>query len=101
MDPQQAQQVGYWVGVLFGGGCVGALCGILPLSLGRSRQRAGLATTGFVLCLLAGLVLGLLGAVPMMVVVSLIIVVLGPAARKPTKSSGKPYRNPIPDPVDF
>ncbi len=77
-----ANQAGYWVGVIFGGLVVGMLCGALPLWLGRKRQRMGLGWLGFGLCAVSGIALGLIGAVPMAGLTSLMIVVVGPPATK-------------------
>lgn len=44
---------------------VGAICGLVPLVYGLVRGRTGLAIGGFVACLVGGVALGLLLAVPL------------------------------------
>ena len=78
-----AQQIGFWVGVLAGGFIVGGLCGLLPLLIGLKRQRPGLAWGSWISCVAAGLVLGLLLAVPVAIVFTVIILCL----RKPERQN--------------
>lgn len=55
---------GYQFGVIFGAFFVGVLCGLLPLLLGQKRGQQTLGIVGMVVCVGAGLLLGLTGAVP-------------------------------------
>jgi hypothetical protein len=66
------------VAIIFGG-IAGAVCGLLPFFLGRSRGRRGLGIGGLVACILSGFVLGLLAAVPMAILFTIIIVAMGHA----------------------
>ncbi len=85
MDPNQVPQdqaywIGYWVGVLVGGLVVGLLCGLLPFFLARSRSRPTLGLVSLICCTVAGLILGLILAVPTSIVFSIAILSVG----KPT-----------------
>jgi predicted lipid-binding transport protein (Tim44 family) len=70
------EQIGYWIGVFFGGLVAGALCGLLPLLLGMKKQRRGLALASWISCVLSGLILGLLLAVPVASVFTVVILCL-------------------------
>lgn len=50
--------------VCMGGLVVGGLCGLLPFFLGKSAERTTWGVVSWVICILAGLVGGLLFAVP-------------------------------------
>jgi hypothetical protein len=50
--------------MIFGALVAGLLCGAVPMWAGQSRGRAGLATTGFLCCIVAALVGGLVLAAP-------------------------------------
>jgi hypothetical protein len=64
----------YKMGLLFGALGMGGLCGLLPLIIGMRKGQQGLGLTGFVVCVLCGLVLGVLLAAPAAIVFTLIIV---------------------------
>lgn len=70
------EQIGYRIGVFLGGFVVGALCGVLPLKLGLKRERRRLALGSWISCVVAGLGLGLIGAVPVSIVFTVIILCL-------------------------
>jgi len=46
------KSLGYWIGVLFGGFAVGAICGILPLvlALNKKPSRSGISKLGLLCC---------------------------------------------------
>ena len=64
---------GFMVGALMGGLLVGLLCGLIPLKMGKARGSHGLAYGGMAACAVAGLALGLLGALPTAGLFALII----------------------------
>ncbi len=73
---QNAEQFGLWIGVLFGGFFVGAICGILPLVFALKKERRGLAIASWVSCVVAGLVLGIILALPVAIIFTIVIVCL-------------------------
>ena len=90
------------MGALFGAVFVGILCGLIPLFLGGKRERPGIGWTGFVLCVVSGCLLGLIGALPMAGLMSLVIVAAGPPPRKSKRASvGPKPRTPSPQPYDL
>jgi hypothetical protein len=100
MDANEAEA--YRMGAMFGAVFVGILCGLIPVAVARKRDRAGLGWVGFGLCVVSGYFLGLIGALPMAGLMSLVIVVAGPPKRKtrPTGSAPKP-RTPTPQSYDL
>jgi hypothetical protein len=87
MDAQQAQQTGYWFGVVFGSLVVGMICGLVPWYFGRRRERPGVGSAGMLACVVMGFLLGLLGAVPTALAFTIVIALL-PAPKK--KRVGSP-----------
>ena len=59
--------------IIVGAVLAGIVCGLVPLIFGHVRGEKGLAWGGFAACLVAGLVLGLLLAVPMAIVFTVLI----------------------------
>jgi hypothetical protein len=57
-----AQQPGYWAGLLLGGAGAGAIAGLVPLFLGVRQGKTWLAVGGFLASVAAGLATGILGA---------------------------------------
>jgi hypothetical protein len=57
-----AQQPGFWAGVLLGGGAAGAIAGLVPLFFGVRRGQTGLAVGGFLASVAGGLATGIIGA---------------------------------------
>jgi len=76
---QPGQQGQFLIIAIIAGGIAGAVCGLLPFFLGRSRGRAGLGVGGLVACVLSGFVLGLLAAVPMAIIFTVVILAMGHA----------------------
>ena len=74
-----AERIGYAIGVLFGGTFIGILCGLAPLIAGFSKNQQKLGWIGFASCVGAGLVLGLLLAVPVSLIFTLVILLKKPA----------------------
>jgi Zn-dependent protease with chaperone function len=50
---------------IIGATVAGAICGLVPLVYGLARGETGLGLAGFAACLIAGVVLGVLLAVPL------------------------------------
>jgi hypothetical protein len=103
MDPNNAanQAARMW-GAVFGAVLVGVLCGLIPLTLGQRRDRPAIGWVGFVLCVVSGFLLGLIGALPMAGLMSLVIVLVGPPAKKPRPVGRSPkIRTPTPQSYDL
>ena len=73
---ENSQQFGFWIGVLFGGFVAGAICGILPLVFALKKRRRGLAIASWISCVIAGLILGVILALPVAIIFTIIIVCL-------------------------
>ena len=65
--------VGKLVGALF----VGGLCGVAPLAVGISKGRRTFGVRSLVACVAAGALFGVLGAAPMALVLT-VVLLLGP-----------------------
>lgn len=76
----------HFIGILVGGGVMGILCGLGPLIAGRRRGYKTLGLVGFLVCIVCGLVLGILLAGP----VALIWTVILLTKRKPDGSAPGP-----------
>jgi len=63
------------IAVIIGSLVGGALAGLLPLIFGKKRDKAVLGIIGFVVCLICGFILGLLLALPVAVIFTVIIIV--------------------------
>jgi hypothetical protein len=103
VDPNNAAHAtGYAVGVIFGAIFIGILCGLIPLKVCQQRGRSGLGWLGFGLCLVSGFLFGLLGALPMAGVMSLVGVIVPSAAKKSGRSKqGLKPRPPVPQSYDL
>jgi hypothetical protein len=55
------------------GAAIGVVCGLVPLIFGLTRDEKGLAWGGFGACIAAGAMLGLLLAIPMAIVFTILI----------------------------
>ena len=55
------------------GSMAGALCGLIPLTLGNRRQNTRLGQRGFVFCLVAGAISGVILALPVAAVFAWLI----------------------------
>jgi hypothetical protein len=51
-------------GAIVGGLIAGILCGLIPLGAGARQNRLGIALSGFVVCMVSGVLLGALLALP-------------------------------------
>ena len=72
--------------VSFFGGVAGFGCGLLPYYLGKRFGRVRLGAAGFYTCLVSGAVLGLILALPMMIIFTIAMLALG---RSDSKRSWK------------
>ncbi len=52
------------LGAMLGALLVGLVVGMVPLFFGLARQKGGLGVAGFAVTFMAGLLLGLIGAIP-------------------------------------
>jgi hypothetical protein len=68
-------QSGYQIGVIVGALFVGVLCGLAPLLIGQNLGQQTLGIVGMAVTVLAGLLLGLLGAVRSAVIFTVVILV--------------------------
>ena len=75
----QVENVAFAIGTLVGGAFVGLLCGLAPLLAGQSKNQSQLGWIGFASCVISGLLLGLLLAVPVALVFTLVILLKKPA----------------------
>ncbi len=73
------------IAALIGSLVVGGLLGLVPLICGLVKKKVGLALGGFFACLGGGLILGLILAVPLCVLFTVLIFVTKP------KTMGAPY----------
>ena len=59
--------------LIIGAILAGIVCGLVPLIFGHVRKEKGLAWGGFAACIVAGLILGLILAVPMAIIFTVLI----------------------------
>jgi hypothetical protein len=59
--------------LIIGAILAGIVCGLVPLIFGHVKGEKGLAWGGFAACIVAGFILGLLLAVPMAIVFTVVI----------------------------
>ncbi|HWE94165.1 MAG TPA: hypothetical protein VG269_09395 [Tepidisphaeraceae bacterium] len=91
----------YLVGVVFGGLVAGALCGLLPFFLAKNRNRMPLGVAAITTCAVCGLILGLLLALPVALVFTVIIVAIGPVTTAHGFSPIYPPQPPPPQQYGF
>ena len=73
----------------------GGLCGLLPLGVAKSRDRTRLGVVAFFVCLVSGGILGLLLALPVTIIFTLVLLILGrPAPRPPPPNPTTPHEPP-------
>ena len=90
------QQVPFLIGAIIGALVVGTLCGLLPFFLARSRGRQGLGIAALVTCIIGGFFAGLIAAVPLMIIFTVIVMAMGhaPGSQQPgfpMESQQSPY----------
>ncbi|WFB34312.1 hypothetical protein P3T73_09075 [Kiritimatiellota bacterium B12222] len=70
MDPEQ---IGYLVGVLVGALFVGCVLGVVPLLMGLKQKRNGLAWSAFGVTVLSSFILGIILALPVMIIFTVVL----------------------------
>lgn len=88
----------YWIASIIGALAVGFVFGLVPLICGLVKKRVGLAIGGFAACLVGGFILGLILALPMCALFTVLIFVTKP------KNTAQPYaqypgQTPYPGPT--
>lgn len=61
----------YAIGALYGSLIIGTLCGMLPMIAGLMTGNRSYAFGGLVACILAGFILGVIGALPVAIISTL------------------------------
>ena len=77
------------VAMLIGGVIAGTLCGLIPYFFGKKRGQSKLGTIGLVSCIVSGMILGVILALPVAGVFALIIATR-PAGPTPGAPQGFP-----------
>jgi len=72
-----AEMIAWFVGTLVGGGGVGLICGLLPYFIGKKRNNRRLGKYGLYACVVSGLILGIILALPMGIAFSVAIIASG------------------------
>jgi hypothetical protein len=67
----------WWTGVIFGSLFWGCICGLLPLYEGKRIGRSWLGVAGFFTCLVSGGFFGLFLTLPVMILFTIVILILG------------------------
>src|SRR5438477_6962276 len=78
-------QLAFRIGVAFGAVMVGVICGLVPLITGIVRRRPALAFGGLCACVVSGFLLGLLLAVPVSALFTVLIYLLPRAGSRDTE----------------
>jgi hypothetical protein len=73
MNDAQAYQMGYFVGLLIGSIGIGAICGLLPFFVAKSRNRSGFGVAALLTCMVCGFLGGIIFAGPAMIVFTFIV----------------------------
>ena len=63
----------YWIIVPILGIIIGALCGLIPLYIGKKFNNKSLGKRGFVCCLISGTIAGVYLALPVSLIFTVII----------------------------
>jgi len=75
------EQAGFMVGALVGGLFAGLVCGALPLYVAEKRGRKGLGAFALVICVLSGMFLGCLLALPIALMFTFFFLAIGRSDR--------------------
>jgi hypothetical protein len=75
MNPQQGNNVIFTL--LICGGAAGLFCGLVAYAVCASKKRQGLGAAAVIACLISGMILGLLLAVPVAIVFIVIALAMG------------------------
>lgn len=66
-----AESIGGWIGAIG----IGVLCGLIPLKLGKKYQCEGWGLGGLIASIIGGVTLGMILAIPLSAIFSVIILV--------------------------
>jgi hypothetical protein len=83
-----AHSAGYYFGLVFGALAMGFFCGLVPVVTGALTQQKKLAHFGFITCIVASLIAGIVVALP--VAVGFGIVILVKWFRRPEPPKAQP-----------
>ena len=70
MEPEQ---IGYFIGLILGAFVAGAICGLLPMIIALKKQRRKIALISWISCVISGFILGLILAVPVSIIFTVVI----------------------------
>ena len=70
-------QLIFLIGTIMGGLLAGTVCGLVPLAVGRWKRRVTLGVWALLFCMFSGGILGVILAVPVALIFSMITLVLG------------------------
>ncbi len=87
-DPNVAMSPAFLLVAAVIGGGMGYLCGKMPLNAGTKRGQDGLGLAGMVFCVLCGMLGGCLLALPVALLWTGLISLVGPAADGPAERRG-------------
>ncbi|MGB8261947.1 MAG: hypothetical protein WCE75_16425 [Terracidiphilus sp.] len=98
---------GYMFGYLIGGALMGLVCGLLPYFVGKKKNVEGLPVTALWVCAVCGLLLGILLALPVAIVFTVVIANKAKAQSRPPmptisvvpRPSAPAQSAPLPRPV--
>jgi hypothetical protein len=82
------EQVDFWVDLIAGGSIAGALAGVIPLVVGLAKRRPAVAVSAFASCVVGGVILGFLLAVPLALIFTVVLFVNGRTALAPDEKRG-------------
>ena len=82
LDAARIEHTARLAGAIFGGLLAGCICGLLPLAVGRRRGRVRLGVAGLFICLVSGGFFGLLSALPVTILFTIVILILGKPENK-------------------
>jgi uncharacterized membrane protein len=83
INPSLDELIARLVYKVFFGLVAGASCGLLPFCVGKRFERVRLGVAGFFTCLVSGGLLGLLLALPVMIIFTVVLLILGrPESKK-------------------
>ncbi len=93
MPPQPTDSIVTIVLSLFAGIVVGPLCGLIPLTVGKSRDRPYFGLLGLAMCLVGAYLMSFVGALTMAAIMSLAILGAGPTKKT---LAAQPAIQPVP-----
>jgi ABC-type tungstate transport system substrate-binding protein len=83
------ERIGFFIGTLLGGAVAGLICGLLPYFIGKKKDSRRLGKFALYACIVSGLILGIILALPMAIAFSLAIIASSHPSlnKKPTDGS--------------